>query len=493
MGNIRVRPLSLQRASRTAVRLGLVLASSICLCGTVLGQQGTWPQFRGPGGIPVGDQPGLPASWSTTENVEWVTGIPGVGWSSPVVWGNRVFLTSATSDKPMKEPSLGVDFSNEYVAELIEQGKTEEEVMELVTARDSELPQEITLAYHLFCLDLESGRILWQQNFHNGPPPVGRHRKNSFTSETPVTDGRAIYVYVAFLGLYAFDFDGNRLWHSPLEPHQVYLDFGGGASPALHGDRIFILNDNEEASFIAAFDKKSGRQLWRTARPGLGTEQMRSAWSTPFVWQNELRTEVVTTGPGWAISYDLEGRELWRMSRMSMMTIQSPFAWDGLVYVTSGAAGEENKPIAAIRPGGSGDITPPGTSSKSEYVVWYKRVAGGTYLPTPVIYDGGLYVLSVKGIFSRLDPKTGQEIYKSRIHRTARNFTASPWAYNGMIFCLNEEGDTFVIKVGEEFELLGINSLDEFSMATPAIAGNRLLVRTKSKLYSFRDQAKAGH
>jgi outer membrane protein assembly factor BamB len=392
----------------------------------------------------------------------------------------------------MKQPSLGVDFSNDYVAELVEQGKTEEEVMELVTARDSELPEEITLAYHLICVDLESGRILWQRNFHNGPPPVGRHRKNSYTSETPVTDGRAVYVYVAFLGLYAFDFDGNRLWHSPLEPHQVYLDFGGGASPALHGDTIFILNDNEEESFIAAFDKRTGRQLWRTARPGLGTEQMRSAWSTPFVWQNELRTEVVTTGPGWSISYDLDGRELWRMSRMSRMTIQSPFAWDGLVYVTSGAPAEENKPIAAIQPGGSGDITPPATSSKSEYVVWYNRVAGGTYLPTPVIYDGGLYVLSVKGIFSRLDPKTGQETYKSRIHRTARNFTASPWAYNGMIFCLNEEGDTFVIKAGEEFELLRINSLDEFAMATPAIAGNRLLVRTKSKLYSLRDQAKAG-
>jgi outer membrane protein assembly factor BamB len=392
----------------------------------------------------------------------------------------------------MKQPSLGVDFSNNYVAELVEQGKTDEEILKLVTARDAELPEEITLAYHLFCVDLESGRILWQRNFHSGPPPVGRHRKNSFTSETPVTDGRAVYVYVAFLGLYAFDLDGNELWHSPLEPHQVYLDFGGGASPALHGDRIFVLNDNEEESFIAAFDKRTGRRLWRTARPGLGTDQMRSAWSTPFVWQNELRTEVVTTGPGWAISYDLDGRELWRMSRMSRMTIQSPFAWDGLVYVTSGAPAEESKPIAAIRPGGSGDITPPGTSSKSQYVVWYNRVAGGSYLPTPLIYDGWLYVLSVKGIFSRLDPKTGQESYKSRIHRTARNFTASPWAYNGMVFCLNEEGDTFVIKAGEEFELLGINSLDDFSMATPAIAGNRLLVRTKSKLYSLRDQAPAG-
>jgi outer membrane protein assembly factor BamB len=322
---------------------------------------------------------------------------------------------------------------------------------------------------------------------------VGRHRKNSYTSETPVTDGQAIYVYVAHLGLYAFDFAGTQLWSSPLEPRQVYLNFGGGASPVLHGDRLFILNDNEEDSFIAAFDKHTGRQLWRTPRPGLGTDQLRSAWSTPLVWQNQRRTEVVTTGPGWAISYDLEGRELWRMSRLSQMTIQSPISWDGLVYVTTGSAGEENKPIAAIRPGGSGDITPPGESSKSEYVVWYNRVAGGTYLPTPVIYDGGLYVLSDKGIFSRLDPKTGKQTYKSRVDRTARNFTASPWAYNGKIFCLNEEGDTFVIKAGDEFELLGVNSLDEFAMATPAIAGGRLLVRTQSKLYSIRGEVGAGN
>jgi dipeptidyl aminopeptidase/acylaminoacyl peptidase len=217
------------------------------------GPQGAWPQFRGPSGMPVGDHPGLPASWSTAENVEWVTEIPGLGWSSPVVWGNKVFVTSTTSDKAMKQPSLGVDFSNDYFAELMKQGKTEEEVIKALTARDSELPRELTPAYHLYCVDLESGRVLWTNNFHEGPPPVGRHRKNSYASETPVTDGQAVYVYVAFLGLYAFDFEGRQLWHTPLEAHQVYLDFGGGASPALHGDRLLILNDNEE-------DIKAGKE-----------------------------------------------------------------------------------------------------------------------------------------------------------------------------------------------------------------------------------------
>ena len=214
---------------------------------------------------------------------------------------------------------------------------------------------------------------------------------------------------------------------------------------------------------------------------------MRSAWSTPFVWKNKLRTEVVTVGPGTVISYDLEGTELWRMSRMSAAPIQSPFSWGGMLFVTSGAGGAQNKPIAAIRPGGSGDITPPESENKNDHVVWYNRLAGGTYLPTPLIYKGGLYVLSNTGIFAKYDPKTGERLYRSRIHDKARNFTSSPWAYDGKIFALNEQGDTFVIKAGEEFELLGINSLDEFSMATPAIVGDRLLLRTQSRLYSIRD------
>jgi outer membrane protein assembly factor BamB len=487
MSDIGVRSLL-----RAGVRLAATLGVCACLGGTAVAQEGAWPQFRGPAANPVGDSPGLPATWSTTENVEWVTEVPGLGWSSPVVWGDKVFLTSATPDRDMKQPSLGVDFSNDYVAELMEQGKTEEEVEALVTARDTELPEEIRLAYNLYCLDLESGRILWQKNFHNGPPPVGRHRKNSYTSETPVTDGKAVYVYVAFLGLYAFDFEGQELWRSPLKPHPVYLDFGSGASPALHGDRLFVLNDNEDASFIAAFDTATGKEVWRTLRPGLGTEQMRSAWSTPFVWENEERTEVVTAGPGWVISYGLDGRELWRMAGMSPMAIQSPFSWNGLLYVASGAARGQVKPLAAIRPGASGDITLAEGSTTGEHVAWYDPLAGGTYLPTPLIYDDGLYALTDKGIFSRRDPKSGEQTYKSRLHRTARNFTASPWAYNGMIFCLNEEGDTFVVKAGDEFELLGINSLDEFAMATPAISGDRLLLRTRSKLYSIRGEAEAG-
>jgi len=415
-----------------------------------------------------------------------------MGWSSPIVWVGKVFVTSATSDQAMKQPSLGVDFSNDYVAELAKQGKTDEEVEALITARDSELPDEVELTYSIFCIELESGKILWERDFFHGPPPAGRHRKNSYTSETPVTDGKRVYVYVSFLGLYSFDFEGSLLWSTPLEPHKVYLDFGSGASPALHDDQLFVLSDNEDESYIAAFDTETGKPLWRTMRTGLGSDQLRSGWSTPFIWENEQRTEVVTLGPGAVISYGLDGSELWRMGRMSQMVIQSPFSWEGLLYVTSGSARESNKPIAAIRPGATGDITPDEKSNRNDDVVWYNRVAGGTYLPTPVIYGGGLYVLSDKGIFSQFDPKTGKQIYKTRIHRNARNFTSSPWAYNQMVFCINEEGQTFVIKAGKEFELLGTNSLEDFTLATPAIAGDRLLIRTQKKLYSIRNVEDAG-
>jgi outer membrane protein assembly factor BamB len=472
-----------------ATRIAALAGLSVCLSAPALAADGAWPQFRGPGARAVADEPGLPATWSKTENVEWVTAIPGLGWSSPVVWDGKVFLTSTTSGSPLKPPSLGVDFSNDYVAELLKQGKTEKEMMALVQARDSELPSEVSLKYNLFCLDLETGRILWTRTFHDGPPPVGRHRKNSYTSETPVTDGKAVYVYVAFLGVYAFDFQGTPLWHTPLEPHKVYLDFGAGSSPVLHGDTLVILNDNEEASFIAGFDKKTGKELWRTGRPGLGTEQMRSAWSTPFVWENAVRTEIVTTGPGVAISYDLLGRELWRLSLGARMSIQSPFSWEGLVYLTAGTAGSESRPIAAIRPGASGNITPGEGKPPGQYVAWLDPLAGGTYLPTPLVYDGGLYTLTDKGIFTRLDPKTGERTYKTRLRPDAGNFTASPWAYDGKIFCLSEEGDTFVVKAGKSFELLAVNSLDEFSMATPAISRGRLLVRTKGHLYSLRKKA----
>jgi outer membrane protein assembly factor BamB len=341
------------------------------------------------------------------------------------------------------------------------------------------------LHYYLYCLDIQTGKVVWKREFYSGQPPGGRHRKNSFVSETPVTDGKLVYVYVANLGLYAYDMKGAQVWHTPLEAYPIYLDFGTGGSPALLEDMLLIVNDNEKQQFIAAFDTKTGKPVWRTNRDlaakGDGPPQ-RSGWVTPFVWKNPRRTEVVTVGPGVAVSYDAVGKELWRLSGMSATPIPSPFAYEGLLYVNGG----RGKPLFAIRPGATGDLTPGEDGEHSEFVAW-SQPRGGTYLPTELAYDGALYALSETGILSRFDAKTGKPSYRSRIEAGGA-FTSSPWAYNGKVFCLSEEGKTFVIAAGEKFELLHVNLLDEMAQATPAIVGDRLLLRTESRLYSIRNK-----
>jgi outer membrane protein assembly factor BamB len=452
-----------------------------------------WPQFRGPDFNPVGASKLLPDSWSKTENIEWTVDIPGRGWSSPIVAGGEIYLTAATTEGKSKPPQIGTEYSNEYAAELIKQGLKMSEVMAKVTERDIELPNEVTLHYWLYCLDLKTGALDWKKEFYAGHPPGGRHRKNSFTSETPVTDGQSIFVYIANLGVWAFDRTGQQKWTEKLESNPIYLDFGTGGSPALVGNQLVILSDNEKQQYIASFDKQSGKKLWRTNRDvtapkGADGPPSKSGWTTPFVWKNSQRTEIVTVGPGILVSYDLAGKELWRLSGMSSAPIPSPFAYDGWLYVDAGRA----RPMYVVKPGASGDISLQKPADRSnDYVVW-SDARGGTYLPTPVAYEGGLYVLNEVGILARFDLKTGQQSYKARLLSDggAGAFTSSPWAYNGKIFCLSEEGKTYVVAAGEKFELLRVNDQDEMALATPAIAGDRLLLRTETKLYSIRQRAK---
>jgi outer membrane protein assembly factor BamB len=438
-----------------------------------------WPQFRGPESNPVASNPRLPDRWSTTENVEWSVEVPGRGWSSPVVAGDQVFVTAAVTEGTSKPPQIGTDYSNEYVAELMKQGLSEADVLAKVTERDIELPAEVMLHYYLYALDLETGELLWKREIHSGRPPGGRHRKNSFMSETPVTDGELLYVYVANMGLYAYDLEGEQRWATKLDAYPIYLDFGTGASPALHQNQLIIQNDNEEDQFLASFDKKTGKQLWRTGRdiPGDRT----SGWATPFLWETPDRTEIVTIGPGVAISYDLEGKELWRLNGMTGSPAPMPFAYGGLLYLDGG----QTRPMFAVRPGASGDITPADEDEPGAAFAW-AQPRSGTYIPTPVAYDGSIYVLFDKGILARLDAKTGEQAYKKRIDREDSAFTSSPWAYDGKVFCLSETGNTYVLGAGGEFELLHVNPLGELAMATPAIVGDRLLIRTETKLYSIR-------
>jgi outer membrane protein assembly factor BamB len=453
---------------------------------TVQGQSLAWPQFRGPESNPVGTHARLAERWSKTENVEWSQEIPGRGWSSPIVTGGKVYLTTVTTDGKSKPPQAGTEYSNEYVAELQKQGLPMKEVIERVTARDIELPHEVTLHYFVYCLDLKSGKVEWKKEFHAGRPPGGRHRKNSFVSETPVTDGKFIYVYVANLGLWAFDTKGKQLWTTPLEADPIYLELGAGSSPALAGSLVIVVSDNEKQQYIAAFDKHTGKQVWRTNRDigGRGQPQQRSGWATPFVWPHPLRTEIIAVGPQEVISYDLSGKELWRMSGMAATPIPTPFAYDGLLYINGG----RGRLLVAIRPGATGDISLKQDQTSNEYIVW-SQARGGTYLPSSLAYQGAVYSLTETGILTRYDAKTGKQTYKTRIDPTATAFTTSPWAYNGKLFCLSEEGQTFVIATGDEFKLLHVNELDDFTQASPALVGERLLIRTEHRLYSIRQKS----
>lgn len=447
----------------------------------VRGQDMGWPQFRGPNSNPVGAHARLVDRWSKTENVEWSQEIPGRGWSSPIVTGNRVYLTSVTTEGKSKPPQTGTEYSNEYAAELMKQKLPMSEVMKRVQERDIELPNEVKLHYVLYCLNLKSGKVEWQKEFYKGQPPGGRHRKNSFASESPVTDGKLIYVYVGNMGLWAFDLKGKPVWSTPLETNPIYLDFGTGSSPALAENQVVIVNDNEKQQYIAAFDKKTGKQVWRTNRELAKGQPARSAWVTPFVWRHALRTEIVTIGPGEVVSYDLAGKELWRMSGVSGAPVPTPFAYDGLLHINGG----RGRPLFAIRPGAAGDISLAKDQTSNQYVVWSQPRAG-TYLPSSLAYEGAVYTLSETGILSRFDAKTGKQTYKTRIDPAATAFTTSPWAYNGKLFALSEEGQTFVMGTGEEFKLLHVNALDDFTLASPALVGERLLIRTEHRLYSIR-------
>ena len=426
-----------------------------------------WPHFRGPNmNAAVADDESLPVTWSRTENVEWVAEVPGTGWGSPVVWGNRVFVTTATSDGAYEEPKPG-----------------------LYAPRGRAEPPAVRHEWKVICLDLQTGETLWSQTAYSGVPEFPRHQKSSYAAETPATDGERVYARFGDLGIWAYDMDGNPVWEKRIPFKKTMSDWGSASSPVVHDGKVILLYDNEEESWIAALDAATGDELWRTARDEV------SSWATPYVWQNELRTEIITSGRKKIRSYDMDGNLLWEMDgRMSWAAIATPFAVDGLLYVTSGYFQDRHKPVYAIRPGASGDITPadgePDALSEGGHIAWYQPRAGN-YNTSPLVYRGTYYSLLDRGFFEAYDARTGEPVYgRNRISpRGGASFTASPWAYNGKIFALSEQGDTYVIDAGPEFRVDHVNTLDEMAMASPAIANGRLLLRTRSKVYSLKQGA----
>lgn len=441
-----------------------------------------WPQFRGPAGAGVLTEGSLPITWSTKDNVAWSVEVEGRGWSSPVAWSNTVYVTSAISPGTFKEPSTGI-FGNDYVAELVKQGLSEDEVLKRVTARDIELTTDTgEIRYMVYAFDASTGKVKWQREAHKGAPFGGRHRKNTYASETPATDGERLYAYFGNVGLFAYSLDGKPLWQTRFEPQKMYLDFGTAASPVVHAGKVFVVHDNDGKSFAAAIDARTGKQIWKVDRD-LPAGMMTSGWSTPFVWTHDGRAELIVIGRSHAVSYAPEsGKELWRLGGLTGQSTPTPVAAGGLLYLATGSQGESNRPVFAVRPGASGNITLAKGQESSEFVAWFHPRASA-YTSSPLVYRGRMYVVNDNGILTVFDARTGKEIYKARAGGTGNTFSASPWAADGKVYLLSEDGHTFVIEAGDKYVELARNSVDEMSFASPALAPNTLFLRTQTKLY----------
>ncbi len=376
-----------------------------------------WPQFRGPNGAGILDEAQWPSSWSSTSNVRWTVEVAGRGWSSPVAWKDQVFVTSAISPGAFKAPSTGI-FGNDYVAELSAKGLSDDEVLKAVTARDIELTAESgEIRYMVYAFDAATGRMRWEREAHRGLPFGGRHRKNTFASETPTTDGERLYVYFGNVGLFAFTLDGRPLWTKQFDPQPMYLDFGTASSPVVHDGQVFVLHDNDGQSFLAAVDARTGQERWRVNRD-LPSGQSTSGWSTPFVWKHALRTELVIIGRRHAVGYSLDGKELWRLGGLIGQSTPSPVAAGGLLYVGTGSQGESNRPLFAVRPGANGDISLAKGETSNAFVAWTHPRASA-YTSSPLVYRGRVYIVNDNGILTVFDALAGREIYKARVGEAA--------------------------------------------------------------------------
>ena len=414
-------------------------------------------RFRGADATGVAtDHPELPTTWSQTDNVTWVAEVPGQGWGSPIVVGDQVFVSSVVADEENTAPSAGL-----YLGEGV---------------RD---PAKGIHHWMVYCFDLKSGTKRWEREAHTGRPVVPRHPKSSYAAETPTTDGERLFVLFGDLGLYCYSLDGELLWKQMIDPKKTNMDYGAAASPVVHDGQVFVVYDNKEESWIAAFDTQTGEENWRTTR------DEKLSWATPFVWQNKVRTEIVVPGQRINRSYSLEGKELWNFDGdMSILVIPSPFAAHGMCYISSGYVGDKHRPTFAIRPGASGNIAKDGNFGDSEFIEWYQPKAS-PYNTTQIVYGDYLYTVYDQGFMTCHNALTGEEVYGKQRFSPRGSFTSSPWAYNGKIFCLSEQGLTYVIKAGPEFEILNTNPLDELCIATPSVVGDKLLIRTLTKLYGI--------
>ena len=415
---------------------------------------GNWPGWRGDGGG-VSPETKLPLKWSEAEGVKWKTPIPGAGHSSPIVWGNRVFVTTAVAEDPNVETFRGGVYMG----------------------GNRKKPDDSEYTYRVICLDADRGNVLWSKAVARQRPQTRRHTKNTYASETPVTDGTYVFASFGSAGLYCVDFEGKVIWHGDLGLLRGRRGWGTGASPVLFQNTVIVNCDSDDDSYIAAFEKTTGEPVWRTER------EEGPSWGTPFLFEASGRMMVVSNATRRMRGYEATtGKLLWECAGGSMISVPSPVATQGLVFLSSGHNLLRRQPIIAVRAEASGDITPKKKQLQTEGIAWW-HPRGGPYVTSPVAIDHYLYVPLDRGTLTCYEARTGEFVYEKQDLGTRNTITASPVAADGRVYLQAEDGECYVVRQGPEFEILAVNKLDEIFCASPAVSGGRLFLRGRKHLY----------
>jgi outer membrane protein assembly factor BamB len=422
---------------------------------------GSWPSFRGPSASGVGDGQHLPDHWNGTtgENILWRTPIPGLAHSSPIVWGDRVFVTTAISSRGNATFKRGLFGDGD--------------------ASDDRSRQK----WVVYALDKHTGKIVWQRVAFEGEPGNRRHIKSTYASATPATDGRVVVAWFGSQGVFAYDMNGAPLWRVDLGRVDLgaydipSYEWGPASSPIIWNGLVFLQCDTQADSFVLALDATTGKTVWKTDRDEL------PSWGTPTVIVSGERAELVTNAANFIRGYDARtGKELWRLGGSSKITAPTPIFADGLIIVASGRRPE--RPIFAVRPDASGDLTLDANRTNSSTVAWSKA-SRGPYMPTPLAYQGILYSLNNDGIFDAYEVATGNEIYRQRLDPVGSGFSASPIAADNRLYLSNEDGEMLVVAGGRQFRLIATNTMGEPLMATPALSDGVMYVRSSSSLFAI--------
>jgi outer membrane protein assembly factor BamB len=436
-----------------------------------------WPQFRGPDGNGLSDGAKLATEWGLDKNVQWKKVISGVGWSSPIVVGDKVFVATAITEKQPKPKPFDYSKFDPKKFDFPKDGKFPKD-FKFPKGMGNQKPPDAVYRFELLCLDRSTGEVIWKKTALERKPTIPTFSSNGYASETPVTDGERVYVYFAMHGLFCYDLSGKKIWEKDLGAFPMAMGFGTGSSPVLADGLLFIQCDNEEKSFLVALDPKSGDEIWRKDRSS------KSSWSTPFVWKTKQRTQIVVCGEKKVMAYDpKKGKVLWEMGGIIGTFMASPAADADRIYFGNSGPFTGGQ-LFAVKAGASGDITLKDGETSNAGVAWVRPKAGPG-ISSPLAYDGFVYVLD-RGMLSCYDAKTGEPAYSRERLKGGSGFTSSPWASAGKIYCLDEDGQTFVVKAGREFELLGKNSLNEMFWASPAVAGDAMILRGVEHLFCIK-------